>query len=54
LRRFLSVPWLSPLNGRDDAARFEEHENAEGAPDRPPGKHKGVTVYETPHAGGRD
>lgn len=35
------------LNGRDYIARFEEHESAEGDPDRPPGKHKGVTVYET-------
>lgn len=33
------------LNGEDYIARFEEHENAEGDPDRPPGKHKGVTVY---------
>jgi hypothetical protein len=34
------------LDGKDYIARFEEHENAEGDPDRPPGKHKGVTVYE--------
>jgi hypothetical protein len=34
------------LNGKDYVARFEEHENTEGDPKRPPGKHKGVTVYE--------
>jgi hypothetical protein len=34
------------LNGKDYIARFEEHENTEGDPNRPPGKHKGVTVYE--------
>lgn len=33
------------LNGEDYIARFEEHENTEGDPERPPGKHKGVTVY---------
>lgn len=33
------------LNGRDYVARFEEHDNVEGDPDRPPGKHTGVTVY---------
>jgi hypothetical protein len=33
------------LNGTDYIARFEEHENSEGDPGRPPGKHKGVTVY---------
>jgi hypothetical protein len=34
------------LNGKDYVARFEEHENVEGDPNRPPGRHKGVTVYE--------
>jgi hypothetical protein len=33
------------LNGTNYIARFEEHENTEGDPDRPPGRHKGVTVY---------
>lgn len=34
------------LEGKDYLARFEEHDNTEGDPDRPAGKHKGVTVYE--------
>lgn len=34
------------LNGKDYIARIEEHDNEEGDPERPPGKHKGVTVYE--------
>jgi hypothetical protein len=39
-----TVPFT--LNGKPFIARFEEHENVEGDPGRPPGKHKGVTVYE--------
>ena len=34
------------LQGKTYTARFEEHENTSGNPARPPGKHKGVTVYE--------
>lgn len=34
------------LRGKTYTARFEEHENTSGNPARPPGKHKGVTVYE--------
>jgi hypothetical protein len=26
-------------------ARIEEHDNASGSASRPPGRHKGVTVY---------
>jgi hypothetical protein len=33
------------LDGRRYLARFEEHDNPEGDPDRPAGRHKGVTVY---------
>jgi hypothetical protein len=36
------------MNGRRYVARIEEHENAEGDPGRPAGKHKGVTVYVAP------
>jgi hypothetical protein len=36
------------LDGRRYIARIEEHENFAGEPERPPGKHKGVTVYEAP------
>jgi hypothetical protein len=33
------------MDGRRYVARFEEHDNPEGDPDRPAGRHKGVTVY---------
>lgn len=33
------------VEGKAYVARIEEHENASGSPSRPPGKHKGVTVY---------
>lgn len=33
------------LNGKRYVARVEEHDNPEGKPGRPSGKHKGVTVY---------
>jgi hypothetical protein len=33
------------LNGRRYVARFEWHDNPDGDPDRPAGKHKGITVY---------
>lgn len=33
-------------DGKRYIARIEEHENPSGDPSRPPGKHKGVTVYE--------
>lgn len=33
------------LNGRRYVARFEWHDNPDGDPDRPIGKHKGITVY---------
>jgi hypothetical protein len=36
------------LNGRRYLARIEEHDNPEGEPGRPAGKHKGVTVYVAP------
>jgi hypothetical protein len=36
------------MNGRRYVARIEEHDNAEGDPTRPAGKHKGVTVYVAP------
>jgi hypothetical protein len=32
--------------GKRYLARIEEHDNEEGSPERPAGKHKGVTVYE--------
>lgn len=34
------------LRGKRYTARIEQHENGTGDPSRPPGKHKGVTVYE--------
>lgn len=34
------------VEGKRYVARIEEHENSSGDPSRPPGKHKGVTVYE--------
>lgn len=34
------------VEGKRLVARIEEHDNPSGAPGRPPGKHKGVTVYE--------
>jgi hypothetical protein len=36
------------LDGQRYVARFEEHDNPEGDPGRPAGKHKGVTVYVSP------
>jgi hypothetical protein len=36
------------LGGRGYVGRIEEHDNPTGEADRPPGKHKGVTVYELP------
>jgi hypothetical protein len=36
------------LDGRRYVGRIEEHDNPTGEADRPPGKHKGVTVYELP------
>jgi hypothetical protein len=33
------------LNGRRYVARFEWHDNPDADPDRPLGKHKGITVY---------
>ena len=35
------------IAGRSYVARVEEHDNPEGDPDRPPGRHKGITVYST-------
>jgi hypothetical protein len=37
------IPFV--LEGSKYVARIEEHENSEGDPERPPGRHKGVTVY---------
>ena len=34
------------VEGRAYVARIEEHDNSSGEPSRPPGRHKGVTVYE--------
>jgi hypothetical protein len=34
------------VEGKGYTARIEEHENTNGDPNRPPGKHKGVTMYE--------
>lgn|GEM_PF-3504360 len=34
------------VRGKRYTARIETHENPSGDPSRPPGKHKGVTVYE--------
>ncbi len=31
--------------GKRYVGRIEEHENSSGNPNRPPGKHRGVTVY---------
>jgi hypothetical protein len=36
------------LNGQRYVARLELHDNPDGSPDRPPGQHKGVTVYIAP------
>ena len=33
-------------DGKRYTARLEEHDNPNGDPERPQGKHKGVTVYE--------
>jgi len=33
------------LKGKAYVGRVEQHENASGDPGRPPGKHKGITVY---------
>ena len=33
------------VEGKPYLARIEEHDNASGSASRPPGKHKGVTVY---------
>lgn len=33
------------LEGRRYVARIEEHDNTSNEPGRPPGKHKGITVY---------
>ena len=33
------------LEGKRYVGRIEEHENSSGNPNRPPGKHRGVTVY---------
>jgi hypothetical protein len=33
------------LNGQRYVGRLEEHDNPSGEPGRPPGKHRGVTVY---------
>jgi hypothetical protein len=38
------VPFV--VNGRRYVARFEWHDNPDGDPDRPLGRHKGVTVYD--------
>lgn len=34
------------VDGKNYIARIEQHDNASSAPGRPPGKHRGVTVYE--------
>jgi hypothetical protein len=34
------------VGGKRYIARVEEHDNAGNDPERPPGKHKGITVYE--------
>jgi hypothetical protein len=34
------------IDGKSHIARFEEHANQSGDPKRPPGKHKGITIYE--------
>jgi hypothetical protein len=34
------------VDGKAYTARIEEHENTNDDPNRPPGKHKGVTMYE--------
>jgi hypothetical protein len=34
------------VGGKTYTGRIEEHDNPEGEPGRPPGKHRGVTVYE--------
>jgi hypothetical protein len=36
------------LNGQRYMARIELHDNSDGSPERPPGQHKGVTVYIAP------
>jgi hypothetical protein len=39
-----AIPFVQA--GKRYTARIEEHENLEGDPSRPPGKHKGITVYQ--------
>lgn len=34
------------VDGKHYVGRIEEHDNPANEPGRPPGKHKGVTVYE--------
>jgi hypothetical protein len=34
------------IEGKKYVARIEAHDNPTGSPGRPPGKHRGVTVYE--------
>ena len=36
------------LSGRRYVARVEMHDNQDASPDRPPGEHKGITVYVAP------
>lgn len=36
------------LDGRRYVARVEIHDNPDGSPGRPPGEHKGITVYAAP------
>jgi hypothetical protein len=36
------------LNGQRYVARLELHDNPDGSSERPPGRHKGVTVYIAP------
>jgi hypothetical protein len=36
------------LNGKRYVARVEIHDNADASPGRPPGEHKGITVYVAP------
>jgi hypothetical protein len=38
------VPFV--VRGHRYIARFEWHDNPDGDPDRPQGRHKGVTVYD--------
>jgi hypothetical protein len=34
------------VEGKKYVARIEQHDNPGGSPRRPPGKHRGVTMYE--------